>query len=156
MPSDLLGLLRLCLLVLLYLFFLRVLRAVWVEVKSPRPALAEAPAPPPRGKGGRRRGRPAGEGATLHVVEPPERRGVVFPVDGETTVGRAPGCQVNLADDTFVSQLHARLFTRDGQLFVEDLGSTNGTYLNNQKVEGPSVMRRGDALQVGKTVLEVR
>jgi pSer/pThr/pTyr-binding forkhead associated (FHA) protein len=55
-----------------------------------------------------------------------------------------------------VSQLHARVFTRDGQLLVEDLGSTNGTYLNRAKVAGPMVMQKGDRLQVGNTVLEVR
>ena len=59
-------------------------------------------------------------------------------------------------DDTYVSQLHARVFTRDGQLMVEDLGSTNGTYLNRVKVAGPMVMQKGDRLQVGNTVLEVR
>ena len=57
--------------------------------------------------------------------------------------------------DDYASQLHARVFARDGQLFVEDLGSTNGTYLNRQKVHGPQVMRRGDRLQVGNTVLEL-
>lgn len=70
------------------------------------------------------------------------------------TVGRAAGCQVTL-DDTYASQLHARLFLRDGQILVEDLGSTNGTWLNRQKVTGPMVMQRGDQLQVGSTVLEL-
>jgi pSer/pThr/pTyr-binding forkhead associated (FHA) protein len=54
-----------------------------------------------------------------------------------------------------VSQLHTRVFRRDGQFMVEDLGSTNGTYLNRQKVSGPMVMQRGDKLKVGNTVLEL-
>ena len=54
-----------------------------------------------------------------------------------------------------MSQLHARVFRRDNQFYVEDLGSTNGTYLNRKKVTGPVAVRRGDRLQVGKTVLEV-
>jgi pSer/pThr/pTyr-binding forkhead associated (FHA) protein len=69
-------------------------------------------------------------------------------------VGRAAGCHVTV-DDTYASQLHARVFSRDGQFFVEDLGSTNGTYLNRTKVSGPQVMRRGDRLQVGNTVMEL-
>ena len=80
--------------------------------------------------------------------------GRTYPLADELTVGRAAGCQVTL-DDTFASQLHARVFSREGQLLVEDLGSTNGTYLNRQKVQGPQVMRRGDRLQVGNTVLEL-
>ena len=73
---------------------------------------------------------------------------------GIAQVFAAAGCQVTV-DDTYVSQLHARVFSRDGQLFVEDLGSTNGTYLNLKKVQGPMVMQRGDKLQVGNTVMEL-
>ena len=58
-------------------------------------------------------------------------------------------------DDTYVSQLHARVFARDGQYLVEDLGSTNGTYLNRNRVTGSIVMKRGDRLQVGNTVMEL-
>ena len=81
-------------------------------------------------------------------------RGRRYPLADELTVGRAAGCQVTI-DDTYASQIHARVFARDGQLFVEDLGSTNGTYLNRNKVQGPQVMRRGDRLQVGNTVMEL-
>jgi pSer/pThr/pTyr-binding forkhead associated (FHA) protein len=55
-----------------------------------------------------------------------------------------------------VSQLHARVFLRDGSYYVEDLGSTNGTYLNRKKVSGPLLAQPGDQLQVGSVVLEVR
>ncbi len=47
------------------------------------------------------------------------------------------------------------MFQRDGQFLVEDLGSTNGTYLNRQKVAGPMVMHAGDKMQIGNTVLEL-
>ena len=90
----------------------------------------------------------------LAVVEPAAQQGRTFPLGQEVTVGRAAGCQVTL-DDTYASQIHARVFARDGQLFVEDLGSTNGTYLNRKKVQGPMVMQRGDQLQVGNTVMEL-
>jgi len=72
----------------------------------------------------------------------------------ELTIGRAPGCHVSVADDTFASSLHARVFGRDGGVFVEDLGSTNGTYVNGARLAGPTVLRPGDQVQVGNTVLE--
>jgi hypothetical protein len=150
-PDQLLNLLKLFLLLLLYLFFLRVLRAVWAEVNGPK--LIEAPAP-------RRDRRPAKPGRAksghpqLRVLEPAAQKGRTFELAEELTVGRAAGCQVTL-DDTYASQLHARVFVRDGQFFVEDLGSTNGTYLNRRKVAGPMVMQRGDKLQIGNTVMEL-
>ena len=150
MSEQLLTILKLCLLVLLYLFFLRVLRAVWAEVKAPK----KVEAPPRRAKRETRRATRKAAPIQLAVVEPAAQQGRTFPLGQEVTVGRAAGCQVTL-DDTYASQIHARLFARDGQLFVEDLGSTNGTYLNRKKVQGPMVMERGDKLQVGDTVMEL-
>jgi pSer/pThr/pTyr-binding forkhead associated (FHA) protein len=59
---------------------------------------------------------------------------------------------VSVADDTFASSLHAR-FGRDGGC-SSDLGSTNGTYVNGARLTGPTVLRPGDQVQVGNTVLE--
>lgn len=160
MDEQLLTILKLCLLALLYLFFFRVLRAVWAEVRGPqlasaasRQAAPAAAAPAPTGRQVRKAERKASP-VQLVIVEPAAQRGRAFPLAEELTVGRAAGCQVTL-DDTYASQIHARVFARDGQLFVEDLGSTNGTYLNRSKVTGPQVMRRGDRLQVGGTTLEL-
>ena len=85
---------------------------------------------------------------------PPEQQGRLYPLGEELTVGRAAGCQVTL-DDNYVSQIHARVFLRGGRVYVEDLGSTNGTYLNRTKVAGPMLVGPGDQLQVGSTVLEL-
>jgi pSer/pThr/pTyr-binding forkhead associated (FHA) protein len=90
----------------------------------------------------------------LVVVEPSADKGRSYPLADELTVGRAAGCHVTV-DDTYVSQMHSRVYQRNGQLMVEDLGSTNGTYLNGVKVTGPRVMQRGDKLKVGNTVLEL-
>ncbi|HSL57864.1 MAG TPA: FHA domain-containing protein [Acidimicrobiales bacterium] len=150
MSEPLLNLLKICLLVLLYLFFLRVLQAVWSEVNGPR-TRAPARARAPRKEG--RRTRPSGPTA-LRVLDPEAERGRTFPLADELTVGRAAGCHITL-DDTFVSQLHARVFRRDGGLYVEDLGSTNGTYLNRSKVSGPMAIKPGDRLQVGSVVMEL-
>lgn len=165
MPPQLLTLLKFCLLVLLYLFFLRVLRAVWAEVNGPRSARGRsrvattAGAPAARGNATTRRAASAGRRPKdgpprLMALEPAELRGRDYSIGDEITVGRAAGCQITL-DDTYVSQLHARVFAREGQFWVEDLGSTNGTYLNRQKVSSATAVRKGDHLQVGSVVLEV-
>ena len=159
MPDPLLTILKLCFLALLYLFFMRVLRAVWAEMRAPSAAAQAVAAPqaaPARGwAGGNRGGGNAKAGGRLRVIEPPETKGQSYDLVDELTVGRAGGCQITL-DDTYVSQLHARVFRRDGQLYVEDLGSTNGTFLNRKKVTAPIAIRKGDRLQIGKTVMELQ
>jgi len=145
-PESLLRVLNGLLLVLVGLFFLRVLRAAWVQVNAP-PITPPAAAPPP----------PAGPPVApirLRVLEPPEQRGRTYDLSDEVTVGRAPGCGVSLPDTT-VSQLHARVFRRDGSFYLEDLGSTNGTWLNRGRVGVAVPLKRGDRVQVGTTLLEV-
>ncbi|HLM63655.1 MAG TPA: FHA domain-containing protein [Acidimicrobiales bacterium] len=154
MPEQLLNLLKLFLLVLLYLFFFRVLRAVWTEVNAPRPAEAAAAAV---GRPQRQTRRPARPGRSTHQLRQLEGagpKGRTYPLVDELTLGRAAGCQVTI-DDSYASQVHARVFVRDGTWYVEDLGSTNGTYLNRRRVAGPMVMRKRDRLQIGNTVLEM-
>lgn len=152
MPEQLLTVLKICLLALLYLFFFRVLRAVWAEVSPPkRPATAAKAAKPARkSRGGKVKG-----ARRLTVTAPAALKGMAFVVTGEVTIGRANGCTVTV-DDTYASQIHARVFQQDGQFFVEDLGSTNGTYLNRKKVTGRMVFRPGDKLQIGNTVMELK
>jgi hypothetical protein len=151
-PEPLLNVLKICLLVLLYLFFFRVLRAVWAEVHLARSTTA--PTAPASMGGGRRTRSRERKPPKLRVVEPAEIAGQTYALGDELTVGRAAGCQITL-DDTYASQVHARIFTRDHQLYVEDLGSTNGTYLNRRKVSAPMVVSRGDQIQIGSTVMEV-
>ena len=76
-------------------------------------------------------------------------------LDGSTTLGRAPECELRL-DDTYVSQQHARIFDRGGTWYVEDLGSTNGTFVNEQKLVAPAMLAPGDKIRVGTTVVELR
>jgi pSer/pThr/pTyr-binding forkhead associated (FHA) protein len=152
-PESLLTILKLCALALLYLFFLRVLRAVWAEVAPARATSPTAAAPKPARRSTPRRSRTAG-GDALVVLEPKEQKGQHYAVEDEITMGRAAGCTVTLAD-TYASQHHARVFRRDGVLNVEDLGSTNGTYVNGAKVTTPVPLKRGDRVKVGATVFEV-
>jgi FHA domain len=71
------------------------------------------------------------------------------------TVGRAPECELRL-DDTYASQQHARLFAKNNSWFVEDLGSTNGTFVNDQKLAAPAMLQPGDKVRVGQTIVELR
>ena len=153
MPEPLLAILKLCALALLYLFFLRVIRAVWAEV-APARAGAPAAAAPKQRAPRRSPGRKGKGGDALLLVEPREQKGQRVAVAEEVTLGRAAGCTVTLTDN-YASQLHARVFRRDGALHVEDLGSTNGTYLNGKKVTSPLPLKRGDRVKVGSTVFEV-
>lgn len=76
-------------------------------------------------------------------------------MNGEVTIGRAASCHITL-DDTYISQLHARVAAEDGGIAIEDLGSTNGTYLNRQRVTSRVVGSPGDRLQLGGIVMELR
>lgn len=185
MSDQLLNILKYFLVALLWLFFVRVLSAVWAEVRRggavastdseaspgarreppPRSRSADrqerAPRPPPPLPAPRtgaaqavRAARPA-MGTRFRVIEPSELEGRTFELGDEVTVGRAPGCGVQLGDDSFTSQIHARVYRRDGKIWVEDLGSTNGTYVNARKVTAPAPLHEGDRLKVGSTVLEV-
>jgi pSer/pThr/pTyr-binding forkhead associated (FHA) protein len=75
--------------------------------------------------------------------------------DTPVTIGRANDSTLVLTDD-YASTKHARVFSRDGQWLVEDLGSTNGTFLDRSKVTQPTPVGLGTPIRIGKTVLELR
>jgi pSer/pThr/pTyr-binding forkhead associated (FHA) protein len=150
-PEAILTILKFCFLGLLYLFLARVVRAVYRELSPDRPAPATSNGAARFGRG-RRSDQPA-RPFKLKMIDPATAQ--IFPLGEEVTIGRAPGCSVPLADDTYVSQLHARIYVRDGKPFVEDLGSTNGTFLNKDRLSKTMPLHRGDKLQIGRTVLEI-
>jgi pSer/pThr/pTyr-binding forkhead associated (FHA) protein len=89
------------------------------------------------------------EGATLVIRSGGGRAGEVFPVSGERmTIGRSPEAEVFL-DDVTVSRNHALLVSRRDGLYIDDLGSLNGTYVNRRRIESHR-LQNGDELQVGK------
>jgi hypothetical protein len=150
MSEGVLTVLKFCLLAALYLFLARVVWVVAAELRgSARRSSTAAPAEPVPARRARR------GGWRLAVLEPAAERGSAFAIDGEVTIGRAGGCGIPLPGDTFVSQVHARVFDRDGNLYIEDLGSTNGTFLNGEQVHEPARLKRGDRLHIGQTELEV-
>lgn len=161
MSSPLLTILKYVFLAVLYLFFLRVLRAVWIELREPKIATIERAVPAddtilvPTATAAGTVSLPAGPFEALVELTPEGAELRRFPLGNETSLGRSPGCGIALPEDTFVSQVHARVFRRDGLVWVEDLGSTNGTYLNGARVGPPQAMQAGDRLQIGRTVVEL-
>lgn len=100
--------------------------------------------------------RKAGAGAfTLTVVQGPrELRGVTLPVNGPIVIGRSPGADIVVGDD-FVSGKHARVSPSGNDAVLEDLGSTNGTVLNGQRISTPQSLRPGDTIDVGAVRIKV-
>ena len=159
MSEGILTVLKFCFLALLYLFLFRVVRLTVREMREPKPAAevmapAAPAAPPPAPKRSRRSsGRSAA--LKLRLLEPASRQGETHDLDQELTVGRGGGCAIVLTEDTYVSQVHARLFQQGGDAYVEDLGSTNGTFVNGNQIGTATKLTRGDRVQFGQTVTEV-
>lgn len=168
MTDQVLNILKFVLLGLLYLFFARVLWAVWSEVRTPsrrplpaaqrggnqRSAARPVPQPAPAGRRDKRQARR--RASRLVVLEPRSRRGLTVTIAGEITLGREPDCTISIDDDAYVSSLHLRVFDYEGQPMVEDLGSTNGTFHNGVRLTGTKLLHPGDRLQVGTTVIEAQ
>jgi len=147
LPPIVLTTLKWLFIALLYLFIARAIRVIYLDLVGPRvPRQRQAGA----GARTRRRGHPRSI-----IVAEPDKPSRSLPLGEEVTIGRGEACTVPL-DDTYTSTLHARLFAKDGTWFVEDMGSTNGTYLNRVKVTAPSPLSVGDEVRLGKTVIEVR
>jgi pSer/pThr/pTyr-binding forkhead associated (FHA) protein len=156
MPPFVLDVLKFAFLVLLYFFVYRALRVATLDVTgggaAARASGGRAAAPPKQP----RRSRDSGKAPRkLLVIDDRGSKAGTFRLEQPLQVGRADACQIRLGD-TYISQFHARIFPRDGSWYVEDLGSTNGTYLNQRKLTGPSELHAGDRLRVGKTTLELR
>lgn len=77
--------------------------------------------------------------------------GTVFEIKGGTTIGRSPGSQIVLPDD-YVSSTHARIFARKQFFYIEDLGSTNGTFIEGRRVEGEHQIKPGQEIVIGDTI----
>jgi pSer/pThr/pTyr-binding forkhead associated (FHA) protein len=136
MPDLILALLRIIFLGLVYLFVWQVARAIGSHL----------------GISLRRRRK---EGSKVVVVRSESQQGLELDVHDVTVLGRSAEADV-LLDDPYASEFHMRLVASENGLVLHDLGSTNGTYVNGRRITAPTTMRRGDTIQVGKTVMEVR
>ena len=154
MPAFALTVLKYAFLALLYFFVYRAVR--WAALDLSAAPGRTARRAEPRQVAPSRPARPSGKAPRTVVVT--DERGTKLEtrrLDGQVHIGRGDSCEVRVSD-TYVSSTHARIFNRDGSWFVEDLGSTNGTYLNQRRVTTPSELRAGDRVRVGKTTLELK
>jgi hypothetical protein len=139
-------------LAVLYLFLLWVARSASRDLArlEGSPAAAEPPEPRPARR--RERGGPdlrAGVEPRLEVVaamghDPGSR----FHVGEGATLGRSDGADIRV-DDPFASSAHARIFGRGDFMYVEDMGSTNGTYLNGRQLRRPERLKVADVIRIG-------
>lgn len=158
-------LLRLGYLVLLWVFVLSAVAVLRRDLAGPRtgrkrrrkpePAMAggppPGPAPAPMVSGGGR-----GGGPTRLVVTAGPLTGTTIPLtQSGILIGRAPSCTLVL-DDDYSSSRHARIYPQGNQWFVEDLGSTNGTYMNDQRIQGVVPLPPGVGVQIGQSVVELQ
>jgi hypothetical protein len=132
-------------LAVLYLFLM------WVAWSAARDVAGRRRLQQDDGVGGGRDGRAPGVQPCLVVVaamgHPP---GTVFEIDDEVILGRAPTSDVQI-EDSFASSAHARIFPRDQSMYIEDLGSTNGTYLNERQLQAVEELRPEDTIRIGET-----
>ncbi|MEP6477253.1 MAG: FHA domain-containing protein [Actinomycetota bacterium] len=138
------------LLVLLYLFIWRSLRRVVRDVRTQSPSSGRT-----RGRSRAADDAPTTTASIIVVHEPDGAKPRTFKLATSMLVGRAAECEIRV-DDTYASQQHARVFGRSGGWYVEDLGSTNGTFVNDQRLGAPAMVQPGDKIRVGTTVLELK
>ncbi|HYI45834.1 MAG TPA: FHA domain-containing protein [Actinomycetota bacterium] len=148
MPDLVLYLLKYAFLAVLYIFIARAVRAVYVELQPGATNTGNT-------GGARQAPRKAKKTPRKGVVIEGPAKGKSLDLNSELTIGRADKCHLVL-DDTYVSQVHARIYPKGDTVVLEDLGSTNGTYLNRRRITSPSEVQRGDRVKIGKTVLELR
>jgi hypothetical protein len=148
--SEALLVLKILFLVLLYLFIWRIVRSAAKDVRMPQESFVLAPGSVP-GLGEQ----PQIETGRLVVVRSPalEEGDEVQLDSAPLMLGRGARNDVDLGRDEFASSEHARIEPRRDGVWIEDVGSTNGTYLNGTRVAGPKRLSVGDIVRVGETEL---
>ena len=137
MTGQILLVIRFVLAVVLYLFFGYAIYILWRDIKNQQTLSASRLSPT--------------LSLTIQMDETTHVQKITLP---EITIGRDPACECTLPSET-VSARHARLSYHHGQWWIEDLGSKNGTYLNQELISETSVVANGDRLQCGNVVLTI-
>jgi pSer/pThr/pTyr-binding forkhead associated (FHA) protein len=149
-------LIRIAYLAILWIFVLSAISVIRSDMFGARmpttgPAPGKAPKQPKQKAPPKRRGSPT----HVAVVEGPNAGATAQLSQAPILIGRGTDAAIRL-DDDYVSTRHARIAASGDQWFVEDLGSTNGTYLGNQRLTQPTTIMLGSQVRIGKTILELR
>ena len=143
-------------LALLWLFILSAVSAIrsdlfgrTVPAPDSQPPELE-PQPPAQRRGRRQRGQPR----ILSITQGNQAGLSAELASGVIMIGRGADCQLIL-DDDYVSTRHARVATGESGVYIEDLGSTNGTYVNGQRITAPTIITLDDTVRIGKTILRL-
>jgi pSer/pThr/pTyr-binding forkhead associated (FHA) protein len=127
----------------LYLFLLWVARSALKDLRRPASERADVDARAPESL-------PSSRPVLVHERGGGLNAGASFTLNGGVTIGRSPQTDIPI-DDRFASGRHARIYERDGFAYLEDMGSTNGTYLNGKRLESPELLRTEDRIRIGDT-----
>ncbi len=149
--------LKLAFLALLYVFIWRIVATAGRELRAGHPAAGaqESVILSPADVAEFRRTRP--QPRLVVVTSPTLTEGRVIAIDvAPVSFGRATGNDIRLDQDTFVSGRHAHFEARDDELWVVDADSTNGTFVNGERVGAPQRLESGDLVRLGETELEVK
>jgi len=137
MPALFLSIIKLLFLVLLFLFLWQVARSIRSHIGvNPGTTVSGVPA------------------ELIVLTGNTDKERVKLRPQGHV-VGRSSDADIPI-DDPYSSEFHARVGIQDGRVVVHDLGSTNGTYVNGRRVTTPTAVSKGDTVQIGKTIFEVR
>lgn len=137
MPALFLNALKLIFLLLLFLFLWQVARSIRGHIGT---------------GGGTKTIKSA---SALVIVKSETLAGQRFAIGTPVVVGRSDDADIVL-DDSYASDFHFRIGQQEGKIVLSDLGSTNGTYVNGRRVTVPTSLSKGDSVQIGKTIFEVR
>ena len=149
--DEVLLILKIAFLVLLYTFIWRIVRTASRDLRLPQESFVLAPS----GAGGMHASRPGLPTGHLVVVKSADlQSGEDFELNSaQLTIGRGNQNDIAIATDEYASARHARFEPRQDGVWVQDLGSTNGTYLNGTRLDRPRRLSRGDIVRVGETDL---
>jgi pSer/pThr/pTyr-binding forkhead associated (FHA) protein len=153
-----LTLIKLGFLALLWMFVLAVLSVIRSDLFGAKVDSRAAVAAVPQNTRTPKTAKPAkkrkGLPASVTIADGPQAGVGASLTEEPVIIGRGSDCQIRL-DDDYSSTRHARLFLSEGQWWVEDLGSTNGTYLDGQRVTRPVPAEIGGSIRIGRTTLNI-
>jgi len=147
MSEQFLELLKFLFLALLYIFFIWVVIMSLLQLRKPKKPIRSS----------KKDKNEESLTATTYLltIEPQDTQGTEYPLEEEMFLGRDEECEITISD-SFTSHRHARIFLEENTLYLEDLTSTNGTFVNGEKIEKPHLLEQRDRIQIGNTVLEAK